>query len=527
MAIDLPRGWAWATPMDLASSEDHSLGIGPFGSDLKVSDYRDAGVPLVFVRNVRTQTFGGDRDRYISLAKAEALGAHRVRVGDLLVTKMGDPPGDVCLYPEGEPDAVMTADCIRLRLHEMLNVRKYFLYAFRSDIVRDQIVQRTGGVAQQKISLEKFRTILIPVPPLMEQGRIVAAVEQELSSIDSGVRSLERVLVNIDRFRAAILEAACEGRLVPTEAELARKEGREYESGDVLLRRILAERRVRWEADQLAMFKAKGQLPRDDRWKAKYEEPKGPNTNEFPEQPEGWLRATLNMICPVFVDCEHRTPKYQLDGLPALRPRDVVGGVLNVNGAARVSEHEYEIQIVRRRPVGGDVVYSRELSFGWAVVVPEHVRLCLSQGMVLFRPADGVSSVYLKTFLNSPVGRRQSKRAATGSAHPHVNLGDIRNFVIDVPPIAEQQRILEEVDRRLSVADETEQAVRVLLARGRRLRQAVLKRAFEGKLVPQDPNDEPASVLLERIRSTQITTALKKPRRQSARRRAPNTEMEP
>jgi type I restriction enzyme S subunit len=84
-----------------------------------------------------------------------------------------------------------------------------------------------------------------------------------------------------------MLKAACEGRLVPTEAELAQAEGRDYEPADVLLQRLLTERRAKWEADELARMQAKGKPPKDDRWKAKYKEPEPPDTSELPELPEG------------------------------------------------------------------------------------------------------------------------------------------------------------------------------------------------------------------------------------------------
>ncbi len=106
--------------------------------------------------------------------------------------------------------------------------------------------------------LARFSDIELPVPPRREQQRIVAAIEQHLSDIDAGVAALQRALANLKRYRAAVLKAACEGKLVPTEAELARKAKRDYEPADVLLKRILEERRSRWEADQLA--KMNGQL---------------------------------------------------------------------------------------------------------------------------------------------------------------------------------------------------------------------------------------------------------------------------
>ena len=101
----LPDGWTWVSPEQVSSEDSYSLAIGPFGSNLKVSDYRDSGVPLIFVRNIRALNFGEKWRVYVSNAKAGELRAHRVSGGDILVTKMGDPPGDSCLYPDNASDA--------------------------------------------------------------------------------------------------------------------------------------------------------------------------------------------------------------------------------------------------------------------------------------------------------------------------------------------------------------------------------------------------------------------------------------
>ena len=176
----LPDGWTWATPEQLSSGDANALAIGPFGSSLKVSDYTASGVPLVFVRNIRAASFEDGSSAFISTKKAEELRAHEVRGGDLLITKMGDPPGDACVYPPHRPPAVITADCIKLRPSPELE-GGYLLYAIKSDVVQRQILGITKGVAQLKISLGRFATICIPLPPLFEQGRIFTEIERRFS----------------------------------------------------------------------------------------------------------------------------------------------------------------------------------------------------------------------------------------------------------------------------------------------------------------------------------------------------------
>ena len=167
-AISLPslrEGWAWATPIELASTDVHSLAIGPFGSNLKVSDYTEDGVPLVFVRNIRSAVFSGDGTKFVSVSKANELNAHSVDGGDILITKMGDPPGDACLYPVTSPRAIITADCVKFRLSHLGGDPRFFVYAINSPMVQPQIAAITKGVAQQKISLSRFSHIQLPVAP--------------------------------------------------------------------------------------------------------------------------------------------------------------------------------------------------------------------------------------------------------------------------------------------------------------------------------------------------------------------------
>ena len=216
---ELPEGWVWVSPEQIASQDRYSMAIGPFGSNLKVPDYTDEGVPLVFVREIKSGKFGGSKTKYVTPTKAEELRAHQVMSGDILITKMGEPPGDACLYPEGRPDAVITADCIKWTLSSSLMENKeFFVYAINSHLVRVQIAFITQGVAQQKVSLGRFKTIAVPLPPLDEQVEIVAEVERRLTVLDALSQTLTDELKRAERLRQSILHRAFTGRLVPQDA---------------------------------------------------------------------------------------------------------------------------------------------------------------------------------------------------------------------------------------------------------------------------------------------------------------------
>ncbi len=208
----LPEGWVWVSPEQLSAGESYSLAIGPFGSSLKVSDYTKSGVPLVFVRNIRAASFGGSNAVYVTEKKADELRAHRVEAGDLLVTKMGDPPGDVCIYPAHRPPAIITADCIKLRLVHDFASTQFFAYAIESDLVHKQILGITKGVAQLKVSLGRFGSIGFPLPPIAEQHRIAAEVDHRLSLVREVESQVDANLKRVERLRQGILGSAFSGR---------------------------------------------------------------------------------------------------------------------------------------------------------------------------------------------------------------------------------------------------------------------------------------------------------------------------
>ncbi|WPJ97529.1 restriction endonuclease subunit S [Coraliomargarita algicola] len=208
----LPTFWTWASPDQLSAAEDYSLAIGPFGSNLKVSDYTDSGVPLVFVRHIRSNNYDLT-EKFVSHQKAIELKAHSVDPGDLLITKMGEPPGDAALYPEDRPHAIITADCIKLRLTSAITCKSFFVNAINSKLIAEQITPRTRGVAQKKISLDRFRDVAFPLPPLIEQQQIIAETEARLTSIDHVESELDQQLLRASKLRQSILSNAFNAKI--------------------------------------------------------------------------------------------------------------------------------------------------------------------------------------------------------------------------------------------------------------------------------------------------------------------------
>lgn len=168
----IPREWDLTALGKLATNSV----IGPFGSDLVADDYHSEGVPIVFVRDVKSDQFEWKSNVFITPKKAADLSAHTVRSGDVLVTKMGLPPCSAAVYPESMCDGVVTADIVRLRF-DLTTVRSFFVsISINENSVIKQVERITAGVTRPKVTLRDVRNLLIRLPPLDEQDRILAGV---------------------------------------------------------------------------------------------------------------------------------------------------------------------------------------------------------------------------------------------------------------------------------------------------------------------------------------------------------------
>lgn len=209
-ALNGKNAWGKIQADDCVEDEDYSLAIGPFGSDLKVDDYTESGVRLVFVRDV-TSCFADKKNKFVSEIKANQLEAHNVFQGDLLITKMGDPPGQTAIYPFER--GVITSDILRMKVNENV-INKYFaMYYILSPEGKQQIKSMTQGVAQKKISLGRFKKFMFSVPELTEQSSIVSQIESRLSVCDQIERTVNESLEKADVLRQSILKKAFEGGL--------------------------------------------------------------------------------------------------------------------------------------------------------------------------------------------------------------------------------------------------------------------------------------------------------------------------
>src|SRR6266496_6341395 len=335
--------------------------------------------------------------------------------------------------------------------------RKFLWYR-----INDERFGIRSGTAQPFVVVRKTFERPFALPPLDEQQHIVAEIEKQFTRLDAGVASLKRGQTALKRYRASVLKAACEGRLVPTEVELARKGNRSYETGEQLLQRILKERREKWKG------------------KGKYKEPAVPNIVDLPNLPEAWTWASLDQLMLNVTDGDHQPPPQTDSGVPFLVIRDVRSGTLDF-GNTRFVSREYADQIEPfRKPGKGDILYTLVGSYGIALRVATDREFCIQRHIGVLRPHDSSPADYLAHILNSSFVLRQASRVATGTAQMTVPLAGLRRIAIPLPPVAEQRRIVAELEHRLSMVENVDMVLRANTRRATRLRQSILDATFRG-----------------------------------------------
>jgi type I restriction enzyme, S subunit len=301
-----------------------------------------------------------------------------------------------------------------------------------------------------------------------EQRRIVAEIEKQFTRLEAGVTALRRVQANLKRYRAAVLKSACEGKLVPTEAELAKKQKRKFESGEELLARLLIERRKNWTG------------------RGKYKAPETIDNSGLPSLPDSWAYASVEQLGFVQLG-RQRAPQHHKGRFmrPYLRVANVFEDRIDLSDVKEMNFTPEEFETFRLKP--NDILLnegqSLELVGRPAIYRGELPGACFTNTLVRFRPCASLSVKFaflvFRAFMHS--GRFQ-KIAKWTTNIAHLGADRFAKLGFPLPPLAEQTRIVAEVERRLSVVEELEAAVAVNLQRAIRLRQSILQKAFTGTL---------------------------------------------
>jgi type I restriction enzyme, S subunit len=470
-------------------------------------------------------------------ASTMASNAARFLAGDVLYGRMR-PYLNKVVAPSF--DGLASAEFIVFPQSDAIDGRFLLRRLSASDFTEFACSQYEGDRPRVKFDqLGKFKLLL---PPRREQSRIVEKLEELLSDLDAGVAELKAAQRKLMQYRQSLLKAAVDGtltadwraaRLASLSPRVRRagrtgvreapatwsansrhplpipspgmREGVEAETGAELLQRILAERRSRWEQKQLARFAEQGKTPPKG-WQSKYPEPVAPDTDGLPELPEGWVWARLGQLLDSLTSGSRDWAPYYGRGnctfvmAQNVRPwrpdfsfRQLVDPPLNDRDRLRSKIAMDDILVTI---VGANTGQTCRVD----LELEDHF---VCQSVALLRPTESSMSEYINAVLNSEEhGQKQLRDMNYGAGRPHLSFDQLESVLLPLPPLSEQQAIiaaLEDRSRKISIVDEDiHQAHRQAAAQ----RKNLLRAAFAGQLVSQDPGDEPASELLARIRAS-------------------------
>lgn len=500
----LPKGWAKA-PLPLIAEINPSRGT--------ITNPLESPVHFVPMASVSEEFGGIDVSTFRPLSEVQK-GYTAFREDDVLFAKITPcmENGKLAVVPRLDYGVGFGSTEFHV-LRPTLAVTPRWIGHFlsQSGVRRNARRNMTGSAGQLRVPTVWLNDQVLPLPPLPEQHRIVEKIEELFSDLDAGVASLQRAKANLKRYRASVLKSAVEGRLT----EDWRKEHPQAEDGQMLLDRILRERREKWVKDQLHKFKEKGKEPPKN-WESKYEEPS--HEVGLYDLPCSWVWASALEICER-VENGNTPPSDEMTSgsgeVPFIKVYNLTrDGRLDFSITPTfVSQETHEQRLGRSRVLPNDVLMNIVgPPLGKVSLVPDTFpEWNMNQAIVLFRTSGVVLSRYLAICLMSDEVLRWITRTAKATAGQfNISVGNSRLLPIPLPPLAEQKQIVALVEERLSQIDSAEKTIDAELIRSKRLRQSILKRAFEGKLVPQDPKDEPASVLLERIKASREAEQPKK-----------------
>ncbi|MBI5409882.1 MAG: restriction endonuclease subunit S [Nitrospirae bacterium] len=359
----------------------------------------------------------------------------------------------------------------------------YVFYYLRS--IEHELAQMGTGSTFKAISGSDVKAILFPLAPLNEQKLIVSEIEKQFSRLDEAVAALKRIKANLKRYKASVLKAAVEGKLTEgwrrcsSRTAPNRKGVLQYaptESGADLLKRILAERRKKWEKEHPGK---------------KYKEPAAVGAiHELPlqnELPKGWVWATIEQVSNnVQYGSSSKTSVRSFGGTPVLRMGNIVEGKLTFNNLKYLPKNHAEfpgLLLIR-----DDILFNRTNSpelVGKTAVYHGHSEPCsFASYLIRVQVVPLLIPEIISYYINSSYGRNWIKSVVSQQVgQANVNGTKLQALAIPIPSVKEQGKVVEEVERRLSVAEEIEVEIETNLKRAERLRQSILKKAFSGRLI--------------------------------------------
>ena len=467
---ELPEGWEWT---ELSTISSVVTGKTPSTTN---EDFWNGNIP--FVTPSQIDSFGKitPTNRHLTV-----LGSAQARIVPENSTLA------VCIGTVGKIGLLDRPSVINQQINAIVVsnfISNKFLYYWSQYFLRPWIIENASATVNASI-LNKSRLESAPIvlPPLNEQKRIADRLDQLLTRIDKTKAHLDRIPPLLKRFRQSVLAIATSGKLT--------KDWREEE----------ITREVDDEIDKVLSSKTLSNFH-----------------FALPEIPETWIWKTAIQCCEQVVDCHNKTAPYTIQGIKLIRTSNVRNGKIDLDNTKFIDQKTYEFWSRRCPPKPGDLIFTREAPMAEVGMIPDNEMICMGQRMMLLRCNNlNLLENYLLIVLQTSYIRVYSDEVAVGTGVKHLRVRDVENLPIPIPHPEEQQEIVRRVEALFAKADRIEAQYKNARQQVDRLTPALLAKAFRGELVPQDPNDEPASVLLERVKEARSIAQPAKAKRKAVK----------
>ena len=434
MPFEIPDTWEWCR---LGTVFQHNT-----GKALNSSNQQGTKMQYITTSNLYWDRFELDKLKEMLFTESE-IEKCTVTKGDLLVCEGGDI-GRAAIWNYDYPMRIQNHIH---RLRPYATVDMYFFY-FIFNLYKHSGLIGGKGIGIQGLSSNAIDKLLIPLPSLSEQHRIVAKIEELLPYIEKYAQAETQLTALNTSFpealKKSILQEAVQGRLVPQNPD--------DESASVLLERIRAEKQALVKAGKIKKDKHESVIVTRD--KVPYEIIDGKErciAGEVPfEIPEGWCWCRLSHICQSITDGDHQPPPQVPNGKPFIVISNVSSGKIDFSNTRYVPEEYYNKLDNNRKPIKNDILFTVTGSYGIVMKVENDREFCFQRHIALLKPLF-VDSDFLVHWLRTPLVYEQCKETATGTAQKTVSLTSLKNIIIPIPPLEEQHRIVTKIEELMKL----------------------------------------------------------------------------
>lgn len=481
---NLPTGWLDITLGDVLKIRN--------GYAFKSTEFKTSGVPLIRQSNLNGENVDLGKAVYLDVRYLETASGFTLNKGDVLIGMSGSI-GKLCIYDK-DIVALQNQRVGKIELHSNSNLEWRFIWLYLQTMT-SFLLEKGKGIAVANISPGDIHSLPFSLPPHNEQQRIAAKIDALQTRSKNAKDALAEVETLLAQLRQSVLNVAFTGKLTAK----WREEHPDTEPAPELLKRIRAERRKRWEEAELNKYQAKGKNPPAD-WQKKYPEPVQVDTADLPELPEGWCWASLGELFHVGIGAtpERKKPEYWNGNIPWVSSGEVA--------FCRIEDTKEFITKLGLKKTSTELHPKGTVLIGMigegktrGQVAILDIEACNNQNSAAIRVSEsGMLPEYVYYFLESQY--LKTRTIGSGNNQQALNKSRVQAIFMPLPPFEEHkaitQRIQEALDSEKNISAYLDESIKELAL----LDQSILAKAFRGELVPQDPNDEPASLLLDRIK---------------------------